>query len=702
MISTYLKMAFRQFRRYKTYSIINIVGLSTGLAACFIIMIYVRYQMSFDGYNDNLENTYLVTTQKQAFGWTEPETPFVLGPTMRAEISGVKEIARWGLMRSVIQYKEKVFKENACVFADPELFNVLTLPLVQGETSAIANTRDFLVISESIARKYFGGNSPLGEIVILRCRGIAYSLKVTAVMKDIPKTSTLVADAIGPLYIRQQFVKDIYAKSKIDPATSWTALGVNTYALVASSGNIPLVESGLAGISKRHVDPAWQESYHLFPLKDVYFHSSFMKNNLFPLGDVTNVYVFTFVAFLLLFIASVNYLMLGLGRASLRTREVGVRKVFGALNSDLFWQTLVEAVFLTILSLPAALVLVELLLQRLTGLLGTQISESYFHGWQYIVGFVIVTIAVGIVAGGYISTYIAKFNPTEILKGKLSAGSRKLFLRRGLMISQMIVFLGLTLASITIFRQLRLFQNGEIGFAKDQIMVYYPETDEFGRTFDAFKAEIQQNPRVAGVTGANFLPMTESRSVGKIPRKDHPDEEVSVEGITVDPDFIETMRMKMVLGVSFHGRVPENPGSVCIVNETAAKELGLAGPVGDLVGKSVVIGVVSDFNMHSLHEHIMPLMITQGTERREIAVRIIPGDTRETAEWIAGMGARFNGGKPLEFESFDERLGGLYTQEQKFADVMSYATGLAILNFSLGMPSRMVCVARTVYCSTMR
>ena len=685
MTLTYLKMALRQFRRHKTYSIINVVGLSTGLAACFIILIYVRYQTSFDRYDDNLDNTYLVTTHKEAFGWTEPGTPIILGPTLRAEIPGVKEVARWDRRKGTLQYKEREFDEKSCVFADPELFNVLTLPLVRGNVGSIAGTRDFLVISEALARKYFGNNNPLGEVITLRCRGIAYDLKVTAVMKDIPRTSTLIADAIGPLYISQRFWTDIVAKSKIDPATSWTVLGVNTYVIVAPSGNIAQVKAGLEGLSKHYIDPAWKESYDLFPLKDVYFHSAFMTNNVFPQGDITNVYVYSLVAFLLLFIASINYLMLGLGRASLRTREVGVRKVFGAGNSDLFIQTLVEAVFMTILSLPVALVLVELLLQKLTGLLGTEISETYFHNWQYIVGFVILTISVGLVSGGYISIYIAKFNPTEILKGKLTAGSRKVFVRRGLMVSQMIVFLGLTLASIAIFRQLRLFQRGDIGFVKDQLVVFYPDNDEFGKTFDAFKNEIQQNPNIAGITGSNFLPMTESKAVSQFPKKGRPEESITIEGIAVDREFVETMGMKMTSGVSFHDRTAHSPGRVCILNQTAVRELGLAEPLGEEVGRATVIGVVADFNMHSLHERISPLRVTAGGRIGEVAVRITPHDIQATAKWIAEKGAKFNNGKPLEYETFDERLGGLYTQEHKFAEVMSYATGLAIFVACLGI-----------------
>ncbi len=686
MLFSYLKLALRQIRLNTTYSLINVLGLSTGLAACFIILVYVRYQTSFDRYNDNLDNIYLVTAHKDAVGWTDPGTPMILGPTVRSEVPDVERIARWTRRRSTLQFKDKIFEESGCSFADPEIFDVLTIPLTAGDRNASFNGRDFLVISESLARKYFGGRDPIGETITLTCMGAAYELKVTAVMKDIPTTSTFVADAIAPLYIAQKFLATIFGTSNGDPEVSWTVPGVSTYVLVRPSADMKGMEERFAALSKHHVDPVREESYHLFPLKDVYFHSSYMVNNTFRQGDIANVYVYSATAFLLLFIACVNYLMLSLGRASLRTREVGVRKVFGARNTDLFSQTLIEAAVVTLLCLPFAVVLVEVFLQNLTGLLGTAIQDTYFHSWEYLAAFVALTIVVGLVAGSYVSLYLSRFKPIDILKGTMTAGSRKVVLRRILMTSQMVLFLGLTLASVTIYKQIRFFQNKDMGFNKEDMIVFYPDNNEFGKTLEVFKTDIQQNPEIVSLSGASFLPMTESRGITQFPKKDHPDERITVEGISVDRDFIETMGMTMVSGLSFRNHVPGVPGEYCLLNETAAKDLGLLQPVGEPLAGSTVIGVVGDFNMHSLHERIGPIRITEGTKYvREVAARIAPRNITGTAKWIAEKGARFNNGKPLDFESFDERLGGLYTQEQKFATAFGYATGLAIFVACMGI-----------------
>jgi putative ABC transport system permease protein len=349
-------------------------------------------------------------------------------------------------------------------------------------------------------------------------------------------------------------------------------------------------------------------------------------------------------------------------------------------------KTLVEAIVVTAIALPIALVLVELLLQDMTGLLGIAIAGKYYHTWEYLLGFVLLTTAVGLVAGGYVSVYLSAFNPIDILKSKIAAGSRKLILRRALITSQMIIFLGLTLMSLTVYRQLRLFQERDLGFERENLVIFYPEVDDFGKSLDAFKNEVGKHPEIAALSGAFCLPMTEAQGVIRVPRKEHPDEKVTLEGMTGDRDIIETLGLKMVAGTSFRDHTPGIEARYCILNETAVRELGLTEPVGEQIGGSTVIGVVKDFNMHSFRSKIGPLSIRNGTRYvQEIAARITPGNLQETAKWIAAQGAQFNGGKPLEFETFESRVGDLYGREQRFAKAIGYSTGLAIFVSCLGI-----------------
>ncbi len=686
MFLNYLKLAFRQVFRFKVLSLINILGLSAGLAACFVILVYLKYQTSYDRYNKNLDNVYLITKYSQMFGTTDPGTPMVLGPTMQNEIHGIQTVARWSRRRGAMQYRDKTFQEDACICADPELFDILTLPLVEGSLDAIRKEHDFLVISESMARKYFGDRSPIGETIRLQCGKESYELKVTAVMKDLPPTSTMVADAIGPLYVSQDFLADIWHMTRGDVADSWTVPGGSTFILVSASANVKELETKIIELSKRHLDPARTESFHLFPLRDVYFHSSFMINNTFRQGNIANVYIYTAVTVLILFISCVNYLLVSLGRASLRIREVGVRKVFGARRFDLLAQTLVEAIVVTVISLPIAVILVELFLRDLSALLGTTIADSYFHNMGFVGAFFLVALFIGLVSGSYIALYIGRFTPTAILKGTLISGTRKVHERKILLISQMIIFLGLTLTSLIVLKQIDLFRSQNNGFETTGLYAYYPDADEFAKNFEAFKTETEKFPGTLAVSGAMFLPGTLSSATTKFPRKDDPTRLVSVENYSVERGFIETMGMKMAAGESFDRRNKIDGGHDCILNETAVRELGLSNPIGSQVAGFTVIGVVHDFNMHSLHDRIPPVALRQGTSYlNEVVVRLTSGNERDHADRMSKFGAKFNNGKPLEYESFDERLGSLYTKEQEFASTIGYATGLAIFVACLGI-----------------
>ena len=475
-------------------------------------------------------------------------------------------MARVDRIRCTLQYRGRVFEEKRCTFAEPEIFNILSIPLAYGRVDTAGKEKNYLAISESLSKKYFGDRNPIGETITLTCAGGTYELQVTGVMKDLPANSTFAADAIAPFFIAEKALSVTWKSATGSDPDAWYSGPVTTYVLVRSSTDVTAINQKMGNFSKRHFPPDLPRTFQLFPLKDVYFGSFHWVNNRFPHGDISNLYIYSTVAFLLLFIACVNYLMLSLGRASLRTREVGIRKVFGARNSDLFRQTLIEAIVVTTIALPLALVLVELLLQDLTGLLGIAITGGYFHTWEYLLGFVLLTLAVGLVAGSYVSVYLSGFNPIDILKSKLASGSRKLILRRALITSQMIIFLGLTLTALTVYRQLRLFQERDLGFDRENLVLFYPESDGFSKSFDVFKNEVQKNPEVVAISGASSLPMTETQGVSRFPRKGHPDEMVTVEGMFGDRDIIETLGLKMVAGSSFHDHAPGIEARYCILN----------------------------------------------------------------------------------------------------------------------------------------
>ena len=686
MLYSYLQMAFRQLRQSKLLSAINILGLSAGLAASFVILIYLDYQTSFDRFHRNLANIYLVTKDNQLFGVTEPNTPMILGPTLRGEFPEVVSVARWDSWVGKVRYRDRTFEESWCTYADPEVFDIFTLPLVSGNREAISRSPDFLVVSETIARKYFGGKDPVGEVVSLQCGKRTYELTVVAVMKDLPSTSSIRCEMVGPLYIVEDASAAIWKTTREEIANKWSATGGPTYVLLKPSADLNECEKRLVALSIRNVEAQRKETFHFFPFRDAYFHASSLINSPFVRGNIVNVYVYSGVALLILIVSCINYLLFNLGKVSLRTKEVGLRKVFGARLPELFVQTVVEASLVVLLALPLAIVFVEFFLHDLTTLLGTPIAAAYYHAPAFIFLFIVVALGIGLVSGSYVTVYMARCNVAAILKGSVSSGQRRALQRRILLASQMIVFLGLTLASVAIMKQIRYLLTTDFGFDRERVFVFDPEYREFAKEYETFKNEVKKVPGVVSVTGGTFVPATESYARTKYPRKDDPTQLVTVDSYMVDQDFVETLGMKMVSGESFR-KANVHPGnSFCLVNESAVNALGLAAPVGTVIGGATILGVVSDFNMHSLRSQIAPGILRLGTEWiNEVAVRIRPDADQATAKRISEIGARFNNGNPIEYQSFEDRVGDMYQKERQFGQVIGYATALAIVIASLGV-----------------
>jgi putative ABC transport system permease protein len=366
--------------------------------------------------------------------------------------------------------------------------------------------------------------------------------------------------------------------------------------------------------------------------------------------------------------------------------------VVGALRSDLFNQNIIEALLVSLISLPLAIILVQFLLPEVSPLLGVKITSAYFHNWVYILMFFIITMVIGLIAGGYISIYLSRLSPVNVFKNKLNIGSNKAFFRKILMISQMVIFVGLIFSSVIIYKQMQYFINKDFGFNKEQLLIFYPDDFRFGDRLPALKSELLNNSDIINISAATMAPGTGNKQVIKLERKDSPDQKITLEEIGVDKDFIETMEMKMLAGESLKNSFsvqnenPEKKITDCIINETGVKELGLKNPIGEIIENRRIIGVVKDFNLHSLHEKIGPLIIRLGSKYLdEIILRLKPGNIPNTVKVIQDKSKEFNSGKPMDFDFFDERLKALYFSEQSFQKVIGYATGIAVFIACLGI-----------------
>jgi len=696
MLTYYLRLSLRQLQIAPGSTLINLLGLTLGLSACYIILIYTTFLTSFDRYNDKLDRLYLLTTESSNFGWVQPSTPLALGSAIKEELPVVEAFARYNRLPVSLELDGQQISGVTCAFSDPNIFDLLTFPLVAGDLKGLRPERDFLVISEALANRYFPNQDPVGKTITVECVGGTYALKVQAVMKDIPITSTFSAEAIGPFYIAENFVKQNWGKLYSDPLHSWDVRGTITYALLREDARKADADRLLSELSRRLNAPGRTTIYHFFPLADVYFHSASFVNNRFPTGSLSQVYIYSAAAIILLTIACVNYLLLILGRASVRTKEVGIRRVFGAKTSTLAGQMIVEATLLALISLPLALSAVELLLPAASALFGMPIPRGHFHSLEYLLAFFLIAVGVGTIAGGYVSLYLSRLTPTDILGNRRSAGTRKPLLRKILMATQMIIVMGFTFSSIIIHKQLKYFLEKDPGFSPTELLFIYPGDRETARNYEAIKNELNKIPGVISVTGGNNLPGSEGRAVSKYPRKDNPKELVTVEAFGADRDVVATLGFELIEGVSFSDRPASGAVQSCLINETAKKELGLTTPIGTSIGGITVIGVVRDFMTHSFREKIVPIIIWEDTRYiNELALRVDQGKLNSVRKSIDNLTAKFNNGTPMKTEFYNERIAAMYVQERNFGTVTTIATAVSILIAALGIFGMSIFVCRT-------
>ena len=692
MLIAYLKSAFRGLWKYKSYSLINIGGLSIGLASSFIIMLYSINELSYDRQNKNLDNIYLATTENLGVHWTEETTPFQLGPTLKSEYPEVQQFARFIRAGCQVKYKDKDFGRTPCISADLSIFDILTLPLESGSLKGLADSKDYAIISHQAAQKIFGRDNPIGEVLTVNWVGEPYNLRIVAVMDDVPTSSTLRGEVIVPLTIGRHWMSSIWSRLEKNPEDSWKIQLMPTYVMLSHPVPPEQLEKTMASFTKTHSDPNGMMHYHLFPLKDLYFHSSGFMNNLFPSGDSTNVYIYSTIAILILLIACINFVILSTGRASVRTKEVAMRKVVGASRIDLMKQIMTESVLVSLISLPIAILLVDVFLPPLSQLLGKRMPGTLVHDPNHLLLFSGITILAGVLSGSYVSFYLSGFRPMDILRSKVSTGASKATLRKVMIAIQMVIFIGLITASLTIYKQVRFFHTKDMGYDKADLVVLSLRslTARFrglGAQFEALKSQLKSYPAILSVSGASTFPGEEGGNFSSAPAKADPTRTIRYQTFTVDREFIETMKMQMVTGKSFGEAAPAESEHAVILNEAAQKAFEIQDPAKELFGGARILGIVRDFNTWSLREPIRPVVISCNTQYiQEVGVRVRhDADLPKTLEVIQKTATALNSGESVDLQFFDDRLDDMYGNDYRFAQMMSYFTALAIFIACLGL-----------------
>ena len=674
MLKNYIKIALRNILRKKVYSFINIFGLALGMAVCIIILMWVNTEITYDRFNENLNDIYLATNytkfgERNSFGTGNVPA---LGPALKAEYPEIINSARLnnGYSEYLITYENTSFKERI-KFADPSVFEMFSFPFVQGNYETAKYDPHTIMISEDIAEKHFKDIDIVGETIFFDNR---FHLTVGGVFKNIPENSSLQFDIVVPVDILNELWYE-------NATTTWFNLSYKTYIQLAKGTDYKQVKEKIKNRIKDSL-PQSDTDVSLYP---------FSRMHLILYGALGAVILFSYIAALILAIACINFINLTTARSAARAREVGLRKVVGGSKKQIMMQFFSESLIMSVFALIIAIGLVEVFLPIFGGILQRNIEFNLSNKF-ILLGIPAITILTGILSGIYPAIVLSSFKPTAVLKsGNFFVGTKSP-MRKNLVIFQFVVSIVLIISIIVIFRQTQFMKNKSLGFDK-KYLIHMKLEGNLKDNYQMFKNELLQNRNIFDATVSSQLP-TGSYMNGSGWKWDGMDENLNplVTSLNVDYDYIQTMKLEMKQGNFFSEEYPVNSPNI-IINERYAEVTGLENPIGTTIyrdGKDSynVIGIIKDFHYMALNNKVNPLFIFCSTEMwgyRYITMRIDNTDVENTISEIKKIAKKHNPDFPFEFGFLEDDLEAMYRRSKRFELLLGSFAVLAIVISCLGL-----------------
>ncbi len=683
MLKNYLKIALRNLLKHKGYSFINVAGLAVAMACCILILLWVRDELSYDMFHPAAERIYRVV-QEQRFSGSTQQVAVVAAPVAPALANDYPEVEIAVRVRPrphLVSFGEKKFFGERIAYADSNVFKLFAFPLLRGDAETALATPRSVVLTASMAKKYFGDEDPLGKVLRFDNR---HDHTVSGVMKDIPFNSHIRADAIATFSV---FNGEPWINN-------W---GVNllwTYIRLKNGATPQALNQKLPEFTKKYrgEETVANISYYLQPLRDIHLRSR-MVAEMSANGDIAYIYIFSAVGVFILLIAAINYMNLATARATQRMKEVGLRKVLGAYRSQLIKQFLGESLLLSFLALLCAVVVVELVLPAFNEFAGKNLTLSYRADALVLTALLGVCVLVGVMAGSYPAFFLSTFQPVTVLKGVLKSGPRAALFRKVLVVTQFGISIILLVGTMAVFQQLSFVKSQHLGFNKEHVVAINVRDRSLSGKTEMVKTELLKTPQVVSAAAtSNFI----GRFFGQTtfqPEGDDQNEWLMSE-LYVDADFIKTMEMQLAAGRDFSRAIASDSTEGFLVNETAVKTMGLKTPEEALSMRLVrgdsrkgpILGVMKDFNFTSLHREVEPLVIIYDPkEILSITVRIRPEEVAGTIAALEQAWNRLSPAWPFEYFFLDESLDGLYRADEKVGQIFGSFAALAIAIACLGL-----------------
>lgn len=699
LVWNYVKIVIRKIKRQKGYSILNITGLSIGLACCILMVLYIQSELSFDTFHEQAGRIYVlgVSSERDGYEFRGTSSNATAAEVLQREYPEVVQAVRYGYkVGSNFTYDGKHFTMNNVLYADDNVFDVFTWPMIKGDPGSALSAPHSIVLTEEIAAMCFGEENPIGQMLEF---DEDETFVVTGVVEDVPENSWIGFNALcsfSTLYAREGPTRIL---------TDWLSHNFRTYLLLDEGTSPSELEQKFPALLERFAGEEMRtrgatESYYLHPLRRLYLSPPWMDR-----GPIFYVYIFSAVAVLVLLIACFNFMNLSTARAATRAREVGMRKVLGAHRTNLINQFFSESLFFSFVSLTCAVLIVQLILPAINSLTGRTISLSLRELPWLIPGFIVLALIVGLGAGSYPALYLSRFIPVKVMRGRLGSLKSNTNLRRGLVFVQFVISITLVICTLVIVRQLFFLQNKDAGFDKENVLVISASDSVIRESLGVVKEEFRKNPDIISVAASSTIPSWGYPNNAKIPEGHEESESVLMDEINADTDFLPTLGLELVAGRNFSKEYGSDEGQAVIINETAVKEFGWDDPLGKTIksidpeklGKQqykdmTVIGVVRDFHMRGLTSRIEPVYIGYDTDYPlpfnfldVITVRIRPGSTAETLDFLETQWKKMFSDLPMNYGFLDDIFEQQFNQIERSRKIFSYFSFLAIFVACLGL-----------------
>jgi putative ABC transport system permease protein len=690
MFKNYFKIALRNLLRHKGYSFINIAGLAVGITCCLLILLFVQDELSYDRYHEKADRIYRLVVENEAEGrvFQNALSSAPMVPALLRDYPEIESAARFYPVEAsvMVSYGEKRFYEERFFYADAAAFEIFTFPFIKGDPKTALKEPNTVVLTEAMARKFFGEENPLGKILKV---DLQRDYLVTGVIKNIPNNSHLQFDFLASF----QSLESILGEA----LQSWTYNPFFSYLVLPRDYPHRELDQKIASLFEKNIGEqlqslGWRLQPYLQPLTDVHLHP--LGNELYAQGDIRYVYIFSAIALFILVIACINFMNLATARSEMRSREVGMRKILGSQQRQLVAQFIGESVLMALIATLIAVVLIELILPSFNAIANRELAIDYRNNLLLVAGLLALTLFVGVLAGSYPAFFLSAIKPLEVFKSRTATGWRGFLSRKALVVFQFGISIILMIGTVVVYNQLDYLRNKKLGYNQEQVIVVPIKGAGLLEQRQVLKHALLQNSAVSRMTFTSRYPGI--GTFGTVARRpDRPEVQVTdMKVLLNDFDYIETLDIALAAGRSFSRQMDADTTRDLIINETAARALGWNTPQ-EAVGKTVnyfrnrsgtVIGVVKDFHFQTLHMGMQPLMMVFAPDGYGYAmVRIAAHDIGGTLEHVKRAWTAFAPQWPFEYLFLDDNFGKQYEAEQRLGKIFGAFGGIAIFIACLGL-----------------